>query len=84
MYTQGYVRRQPSDLPLDSMRGQQFLELNEAAGPGSSGEPVIWHPMESWANSDGGLNFSLMVIRRHLGGGQEALDPGGNASVVQR
>ena len=37
VYTQGYVRRRLSNLPLDGIRGQQFFELSEAAGPGSSG-----------------------------------------------
>jgi S1-C subfamily serine protease len=52
VYTQGYVRRRLSSVPLDGIRGREFFELSEAAGPGSSGAPIIRRPLRRGAAWD--------------------------------
>jgi hypothetical protein len=41
IYTQGYVRRRLSRIPLPGISGSHFLELSDVAGSGCSGSPVF-------------------------------------------
>jgi hypothetical protein len=41
VYTQGYIRRRISGLPIPDIRGSGFFELSEVAGTGCSGSPVM-------------------------------------------
>jgi hypothetical protein len=41
VYTQGYIRRRISDIPIPGIRGNGFFELSEVAGAGCSGSPVM-------------------------------------------
>jgi hypothetical protein len=41
VYTQGYIRRRISGIPIPGIRGEGFFELSEVAGAGCSGSPVM-------------------------------------------
>ncbi len=42
IYSEGYVRRRMTGIPIDSVSGHTLFELSAVAGDGCSGGPVIW------------------------------------------
>jgi len=63
VYTQGYVRRRLTDIPLGHIRGSSFYELSDVAGAGCSGSPIFVRERPRWRV------FGVYVGERRTEGG---------------